>query len=117
MLRVATPTDFSGIDALLRGARLPSSGVTEHLDTFVVFESGGSVAGVGGLDICGSHALLRSLAVAPALRGRGIAASICDRLEAMAANRGVEQLYLLTETADRYFMKRGYAVTARSEAP
>ncbi len=117
MLRLATPPDLSDIEALLRGARLPSSGVAEHLDTFVVFESGGSIAGVGGIEICGSDALLRSLAVAPALQGRGIAASICDHLEAMAASRGVEQLYLLTETAERYFMKRGYAVAARSEAP
>jgi GNAT superfamily N-acetyltransferase len=85
MLRLAAPTDLSGIDALLRGAGLPSSGVTEHLDTFVVFESDGSIAGVGGLEIYGSRALLRSLAVAPALRGRGIAASICDHLEEIAA--------------------------------
>ncbi len=117
MLRLATPTDLAGIDALLRGARLPSSGITEHVGTFIVFESSGSIDGVGGLEICGPHALLRSLAVAPAFRGRGIAASICDHLETMAVNRGVEQLYLLTETAERYFMKRGYAVTARSEAP
>jgi amino-acid N-acetyltransferase len=117
MLRLAAPADLSDIDALLRGAGLPSSGVSEHLDTFVVFESGGSIAGVGGLEMCGSEALLRSLAVAPAFRRRGIAASICDRLEAIAESRGVEQLYLLTETAERYFVKRGYAVTARSEAP
>ena len=117
MLRRAAPTDLAGIDALLRGAGLPSSGVSEHLDTFVVFESGGSIAGVGGLEICGSDALLRSLAVAPAFRGRGVAASICDRLEAIAASRGIEQLYLLTETAEQYFVKRGYAVTARPEAP
>src|SRR5213593_603089 len=95
MLPFATPTDLSGIDPLLRGARLPSWGVTEHLDTFVVFESGDSVVGVGGLEICGAHALLKPVAVAPAFRGRGIAASICDHLEALAANRGVEQLNLL----------------------
>ena len=117
MLRLAAPTDLSDIDALLRGAGLPSSGVSEHLHTFVVFESGGSIAGVGGLEMCGAHALLRSLVVAPAFRGRGVAASICDRLEEIAASRGVEQLYLLTETAERYFLKRGYAVSARSEAP
>jgi amino-acid N-acetyltransferase len=82
-----------------------------------VVESGGSVVGVGGLELHGSAALLRSLAVSAADRGRGLAGAICDHLEAEAASRGAEHLYLLTETAAPFFTKRGCAAISRDDAP
>lgn len=117
MLRSASPADVPEILALLAASKLPTGGVSEHLETLVLFESGGSIAGVGGLELYGPSALLRSLAVAPAHGGRGLAEAICDHLEAEARLRNVETLYLLTETAERFFSKRGYLAVPRAEAP
>lgn len=117
MLRDARPDDLSNICALLSAANLPTLGVSENLDMFSVFELGGLIVGVGGLELRGSFALLRSLAVAPAHQRQGIGLVICDRLEAEAAGCGVTHIYILTETMERFFLKRGYVSVARTDAP
>ncbi len=117
MVRPAKQSDIPAISELLASAKLPTAGVSQHLATFVVIESGGSIVGVGGLELHQSAALLRSLAVSPAHQRRGLATTLCDHLEADAARRGVEQLYLLTETAASFFSQRGYAAISRDEAP
>lgn len=117
MLRAANPEDLARIHALLSAADLSTTGVSGYLDRFFVFEADGAVEGVGGLEPHGASALLRSLAVAPGQRGRGVGSALCDRLEAEAARRGVTHIYLLTETARRFFLNRGYVSLDRSDAP
>jgi len=116
-LRAARPGDLPAIRALLEAAGLPSAGVAEHLGTFVVVESQGALVGVGGLEIHGPVGLLRSLAMAPAQRRRGLASAICAHLEGEARARGLEALYLLTETATAFFARRGYRPVPRAAAP
>lgn len=117
MLRSAKPDDFSDICALLSAARLSTEGVSENLDTFSVFELSGSVVGVGGIELRGSFALLRSLAVASEYQGQSVGSVVCDGLEAEAARRGVTHIYLLTETAEQFFSQRGYVPVPRADAP
>jgi amino-acid N-acetyltransferase len=117
MLRPARPIDLSAIAALLAAFGLPTRGVVDSLDGFVVVELKGRVIGVGGIEIHGRNALLRSLAVSPEHQHAGIATAICDRLEPQAAQHDIESIYILTETAEQFFAGRGYAVIARSEAP
>lgn len=117
MLRPARPSDLPAITALLAEVGLPVRGVVDSLDTFIVAELEGGLIGVGGIEFHGRHALLRSLAVSPEHWGCGVATAICDHLEAQAARRGVESIYILTETAEQFFAGRSYAVVARSAAP
>ena len=117
LLKSAEPAHLSAILSLLVDSDLPTSGVEEHLTAFVIAESDGDLVGAGGLEIYGRTALLRSVAVARAHRGKGIATGLCARLEAEAARRGVDRLYLLTDTAEAYFEERAYAVLPRSDAP
>ncbi len=117
MLRSANPDDYHAIVALLVSADLPTAGIAPQTNSFVVAEIDGAVVGTGGLEFCGSFALLRSLAVATSHQGRGLASAICDQLEATAATRRVHHLYLLTETAERFFERRGYRPTLRADAP
>jgi amino-acid N-acetyltransferase len=115
-VRAAKSDDLPDIHALLSGANLTTIGVAEHLDAFFVCDHGESVVGVGGFESRGLFGLLRSLTVAPEYQGRGLASAICDQLESEAASRGIESIYLLTETAERFFSNRGYIVVPRSEA-
>jgi amino-acid N-acetyltransferase len=131
MLRPAKPSDLSAITALLAEFGLPTKGVVDLLDNFIVVELKGELIGVGGIEIHGRHALLRSLAieihgrhallrslaVSPQYHQRGIATMICDHLEAQAIQRDIESIYLLTETAMPFCASRSYAVIARSVAP
>jgi amino-acid N-acetyltransferase len=131
IMRPAASADLTAIERLLAEAQLPTSGVEDHLATFVVVEvradgfmadagnlpCRSNLAAVGGLEIHGRLALLRSLAVGTEHRQQGIASMICDRLEKDAVGRGISRVYLLTETAESFFSTRGYAVAAREDAP
>lgn len=117
MLRPARPGDLRAMTALLTEAGLPTQGVVDLLETFVVVELEHGLIGLGGMETHGHHALLRSLAVSPEHRGCGVASAICDHLEQLAARNGIESIYILTETAEQFFAGRGYEVVARSTAP
>ena len=70
-------------------------------------------AGVIGLELHGSEALLRSLAVTADARSSGCGGALIAELEAFARSKGVNELYLLTETAESYFASRGYRSVER----
>jgi amino-acid N-acetyltransferase len=72
-----------------------------------------SPKGVIGLEIHGADGLLRSLAVEPEVQGKGCGASLLDALEKHSKSVGVENLYLLTESAEEYFKKKGFEVIDR----
>ncbi|MDD9983079.1 MAG: arsenic resistance N-acetyltransferase ArsN2 [Gammaproteobacteria bacterium] len=117
-LRPARPADFDAIARLLSAAGLPVEdlGVT-MLDGFVVATDGEVRVGVVGLQIHESNALLRSLAVEPQHRSRGLGARLVDAIETEARVRGVAALYLLTTTATTFFERLGYTAHDRATVP
>ena len=103
---------------LLEDASLPAVDLTDDLvDDFFCIGSRTAPAGLVGLEICGVHALLRSLVVAPGIRSRGAGTALVGSAERHAKSRGVRELYLLTTTAEDFFARRGYVRIARDEAP
>lgn len=121
-LRPATPADLDAVRALLAGAGLPTDGVpallAAHAESFVVAEAGeGALVGVGGLEIRGDDALLRSVAVRPEWRGRGLGEALVHRLLFDAERRGLRALYLLTTTAERWFPRFGFRLVERAAVP
>ena len=77
----------------------------------------GSVVAVIGLEQFWSAGLLRSLAVLPPVRERGFAQALVSHVESFAASHGVESLFLLTTTAEPFFLKLGYRPASRQDAP
>lgn len=77
----------------------------------------GAVVAVVGLEQVESDGLLRSLAVKAAFRRQGLAHELVKHVEARAAAWGVESLYLLTTTAEHFFLSLGYRPTPRNQAP
>lgn len=117
LVRPAAGSDIAGIEELLRANDLPLVGVRDALPTFVVAEDAGVIVGVAGLEIHEGHALLRSVAVAPQWRSRGMGRTLVERMIAQASARGLESIHLLTTTADRYFPTFGFAPISREEMP
>lgn len=104
--------------ALLTAAGLPSSDLTEsYLKHFLFCGPRDAPTGLVGLELYGSDALLRSLAVAPDARCTGIGSALLELAELYAYTRGVSSLYLLTTSAQRFFEKRGYHLTSRESCP
>ncbi len=106
------------LEQLLASCDLPVADLTtsQALQLFGAFADA-ELVGVVGLEMYPSVALLRSLAVAPALRGKGLGDRLVRFAEQRAEAQGVASVYLLTTTAASYFEKRGYAVATRSDAP
>ncbi len=88
-----------------------------HLDHFVVSRKGDQLAGVVGLEIKGELGLLRSLAVAPELRGRRLGYALWTRIHDKARQRGIRRLYLLTTTAEALFSRWGFQRIPRDVVP
>jgi len=116
-LRPARADDLAAVARLLTDAALPLDGVAEALPTFVVAEAGARLVGVAGLEVCCDNALLRSLAVAPEWRAHGLGRALVTRVIAEAEARGIHALYLLTTTADQYFLRFGFQAVTRDEVP
>jgi amino-acid N-acetyltransferase len=117
-IAAAQPGDLPAIRALLAASGLPEADVTSaHLASFWVLRDASGLAAVVGLERRGRAALLRSLAVRADRRGGGVGAELLAHAESQAGALGVDALYLLTTTAERFFAARGYAVAARDAAP
>jgi amino-acid N-acetyltransferase len=61
--------------------------------------------------------LLRSLVVRAACRAEGLGTALHDRLLFYARLRGIERVYLLTTTAERFFRRLGWEPIARTAVP
>jgi N-acetylglutamate synthase-like GNAT family acetyltransferase len=112
----AHPDELSAVLALLAEASLPAEGVAEHFDDFLVARAEGKVVGSVGIERYGPSALLRSLAVAPAHRGRGLGRALTERALDGARLRGVRRVFLLTTTAADFFAGSGFKRIPGEEA-
>lgn len=117
-IRRATARDHAALLSLLTDAGLPTEGVPESLEGFVVAENvDGAIVGAAAVEIYGDQGLLRSVVVAPSLRGTGLGQALTEHVIAGAGNRGITDLYLLTTTAERFFPRFGFRLVTRDMVP
>ena len=109
----ARAADLDRIVSLLSEADLPTVGVAEILDSFLVIRDRGIVVAAGVVERHGDDGLLRSVVVEPGSQGLGLGKQIASALIA-SKNR---DLYLLTETAESFFSRLGFQLIPRNEAP
>jgi amino-acid N-acetyltransferase len=117
-IRRTQGVDFAVALALLEGAGLPTADLTSASNLHLwVLEGKESVFGVIGIERFGACALLRSLVVVASYQRRGFGRKLVARLERDAQADGVQQLVLLTETAEKFFSAIGYEVIDRQNVP
>jgi len=116
-VRPARAEDLGAVVSLLESASLPAAGVADWFSTFVVADAGGKVVGAAGLELYDSGALLRSVVVAPAWKGRGLGSVLVETVLAAAADRSLTPVFLLTTTADGWFPRHGFHRITRAEVP
>jgi amino-acid N-acetyltransferase len=81
------------------------------------YDEVGELIGSGGLELYGDAALLRSVAVKENQRGKELGKKIIDDLVSHAQKANIANIFLLTETAKDFFLKRGFEVIGRNEVP
>ena len=110
--------DDAGLAAALAAEGLPMDDLAEAGRTFYTFSTlDGVTVGYGGLELLGEHVLLRSIAVLPAFRGKGLGRNIVPLLLYRAYREGARTAWLLTDTAAPFFEKIGFKVVDRQAAP
>ncbi|MGB4771379.1 MAG: arsenic resistance N-acetyltransferase ArsN2 [Chitinophagaceae bacterium] len=117
IIQEATATHRGPILELLVENKLPSDDIGVTLEHFWVALENEQVIGAIGLEIYSKYGLLRSMVVSEASRSKGVAAMLVGYLEDKAAKMEIEEIFLLTETAPDYFMRRGYKEKRRAEVP
>src|SRR3990167_5531658 len=96
--------------ALLAAAGLPTADLAaEHFAHFIAAGPAKAPEALIGLQPYGEVALLRSLVVSPEARGKGYGSARVTEIEAYAQQLGVRELYLLTNSAETFFSRRGYS--------
>jgi N-acetylglutamate synthase-like GNAT family acetyltransferase len=108
--------DLPAIHALLTEAELPAD-VEAHDADFLVARHGKRIVGCVGMEVRGSDALFRSLAVAPPYRGLGLGRRLYEALEDLARRRGVKRAYLLTTTIQPLAESWGFRRIDRDHVP
>ena len=104
--------------SLLAECALPVEDVSRSPSLhFFGIRVGGNLAAVVGIELYPPFGLLRSLAVATPFRRRGLAHELVAFAESFSAAQGVESLFLLTTTAEGFFLRLGYSPASRSAAP
>jgi amino-acid N-acetyltransferase len=109
--------EFDRAIGLLQEANLQYSDLDQPHIRLFGFEEEGQLVGIGGLEIFGDLALLRSVAVKKDCRGRGLGAKIVGQLERLSKESGITALFLLTNTAKDFFLTRGYQQFDRDDFP
>jgi N-acetylglutamate synthase-like GNAT family acetyltransferase len=115
--RLAMASDRCTIAALLEAEGLPATDLAASGVLLILAHEDGRFAGVVGIEPCGRTGLIRSLAVAPEFRGRGIGRALVEHAERLAAAGGLHTLYLLTEKATAFWTRCGYATMPRADVP
>jgi len=112
-VRAAQQQDLPAVEALLKLCNLPTGGLAQHLPGYLVLEDAGQIVASAGLELYGTAALLRSVAVQQDYRNRGLARAMVNQLMKQARSQGVRAVYLLTTTAQQYFRRMGFETMPR----
>lgn len=124
-IRAATGADLTAVLGLLADCHLPIDDLTAaSLSDFHVAEcttgtpgAPGELVAVAGLEKSGSRGFLRSLAVMPGRRRRGVGEALVSQSELAALVAGVREIYLLTPAAADFFRRLGYQELSRNVVP
>jgi amino-acid N-acetyltransferase len=113
----ARPEDRETVLSLLTRNGLPVEGLADHLATTLVAREDGEIVGSAALELYADGALLRSVAVAPELQGRGLGIELTEAAIRLATDVGAPAIFLLTTSAERFFPKFGFERISRAEVP
>lgn len=117
-VRAAVGPDLPVIATLLHGGGLQAGNVRERAGRTVVAEAGrDQILGTAAWDPAGGAALIRSVAVAPAVRGKGVGTLVVAGALRSALRAEVAEAWLVTADAEKFFGRCGFETVGRDDAP
>ncbi|MGY5852867.1 MAG: arsenic resistance N-acetyltransferase ArsN2 [Candidatus Thorarchaeota archaeon] len=118
-LQRAGKDDLDLVLQLLNKVNLPIEGVKENFHNFLILRESTETGIIGciGLEVYGSNAILRSVAVHPEYQRKGVGVKLLNGAIDLARSIQVDKLYLLTDTAEHYFLNHGFEYIDRTTVP
>jgi N-acetylglutamate synthase-like GNAT family acetyltransferase len=110
-LRRSTCADVAAAEALLAQAALTVAGLRDPaLDLWVLCDAGGAVVGTAALEHSGSgeDVLVRSVALVPGLRGRGLGEALARHALVQARRAGARRVWLFSSRAGSFWQRLGF---------
>jgi N-acetylglutamate synthase-like GNAT family acetyltransferase len=105
------------LTSALEAENLPTADLVAPNKLFWRLVHAGVVVGYVGLELHDNAALLRSLVVDQAFKGRGLGRELVDGATAEARTHGIQSLWLLTKSAQPFLEHLGWQTTERGDAP
>ncbi len=109
--------DLPVIFRILKSNDLPLDGLADHLGTTLVLREREDVWGSAALEIYGTTALLRSVAVERKHQHQGYGRRLTNAALTLARQKKITDIYLLTTTARDFFARLGFRTVERSQVP
>ena len=116
-IQLAATVDRAAILDLLESLHLPTVDLPLSLDNFVIAKEKETILGSCGLELYGSVALIRSLAVATHLQGQGLGNLLYRAALDLAQEKGIDKVFVITTTAADFFLKQGFTKVERALVP
>lgn len=110
-------SDWEEAMQILKDCSLPCSDLSPEKTIVWVAKNEGSIIGTIGLEMYGKEGLLRSFSVVSSQRNQRVGSALYSVLFTFAEKNGLENLHLLTTTAEYYFSKKGFKKEEKEKAP
>jgi amino-acid N-acetyltransferase len=117
VLKKANPDTLPAMQRFLTGMKLPVNDLPADLSGFTLAFDEEELVGTAGMELMGRVGLLRSVAVAETHRDRQLGRQLFAAALDHARANGVQEVFLITDSAAAYFEKNGFQRVDRSEAP
>ena len=112
--RQAIEKDTEAIRSLLKSHNLPTETVGTTMTEFYLAVENEAIVGGAGFEYYNEDVLLRSVAVPTTMQKKRIGSKLVDWMISLAKQKGVKRIVLLTETASKFFSKKGFMAVDRS---
>lgn len=99
---------------LLEKSKLPTSDIGENVELYTVYDQE-DLIGTIGLEAFNTEGLLRSFCLDFDVQNIGYGSEILTIFEERIREKGIQNLYLLTTTAQGFFEKNRYVTISREE--
>jgi amino-acid N-acetyltransferase len=117
LIKNAHPDQIPGLIDFLQKANLPTSDLPSGLSGFTLAMDVEQIVGSAGMELMGKIGLLRSVAVAETHRNQKLGQQLFEAAMEYARKKQVQDVFLITETADLYFEKKGFRRVDREAVP
>jgi amino-acid N-acetyltransferase len=117
IIKQATEREFDAIKKLLDDNNLPTTDIHQDNIQFFIGLIDDKIMSVIGLEKVKNIGLLRSLAVTDLFKNQQVGSRLIRQIFDLCASEHIDKLYLLTTTAEKYFVKFGFTKIERMEAP